>query len=114
MLPENPSHKKSLTIEHSRVTRCDVALNAIPAEAPLAYLRLLDTPQMLSPFPVAVFDAACATVMERLQRRHRRRTRDAALMLAAVGAAGQQMLADPSSGGLSRGASPSPSGQLDC
>ena len=55
--------------------RCDFALKATPAEAPLAHRRLLDTQQMLSQFHVVVFDAACATVMERLQRWHRRRKR---------------------------------------
>jgi hypothetical protein len=55
--------------------RCDFALKATPAEAPLAHQRLLDTQQMLSQFQVVVLDAACATVMERLRQRHRRRQR---------------------------------------
>jgi predicted nucleic acid-binding protein len=72
--------------------RCDSALKATPAEVPLAHRRLLDTQQMLSQFPVVVFDAACAAVMERLQRRHRRRKRYADLMIAAIVAAGQHIL----------------------
>jgi tRNA(fMet)-specific endonuclease VapC len=72
--------------------RCDFALKATSAEAPLAHRRLLDTKQMLSQFQVVVFDAACATVMERLQRRHRRRKRYADLMIAAIVAAGQHIL----------------------
>jgi predicted nucleic acid-binding protein len=72
--------------------RCDFALKATPAEAPLAHQRLLDTQQMLSQFQVVVFDAACATVMERLRRRHRRRKRYAHLMIAATAAAGQHVL----------------------
>ena len=72
--------------------RCDFALKATPAEAPLAHQRLLDTQQMLSQFQVVVFDAACATVMERLRQRHRRRQRYADLMIAAIVAAGQHVL----------------------
>jgi len=49
---------------------------------------LLDTQQMLSQFQVVVFDAACATVMERLRRQHRRRKRYADLMIAVIIAAG--------------------------
>jgi predicted nucleic acid-binding protein len=72
--------------------RCDFALKATPAEAPLAHQRLLDTQQMLAQFHIVVFDAACATVMERLQRRHRRRKRYADLMIAAIVAAGRHIL----------------------
>jgi predicted nucleic acid-binding protein len=72
--------------------RCDFALKASPAEAPLAHQRLLDTQQMLAQFQVVVFDAACATVMERLRHRHRRRQRYADLMIAAIVAAGQHVL----------------------
>src|ERR687894_2113114 len=62
--------------------RCDFALKATPVEAPLAHQRLLDTQQMLSHFQIVVFDAACASVMEDLRRRHRRRQRYADLMIA--------------------------------
>ncbi|HSF30846.1 MAG TPA: PIN domain-containing protein, partial [Candidatus Tectomicrobia bacterium] len=72
--------------------RCDFALKATPAEVPLAHRQLLDTQQMLAQFPIVVFDAACATVMERLQRRHRRRQRYADLMIAAIVIAGQHIL----------------------
>jgi predicted nucleic acid-binding protein len=72
--------------------RCDVALKATPLEAPLAQRRLLDTQQMLAQLHVVVFDPACATVMERLQRRHHRRKRYADLMIAAIVAAGQHIL----------------------
>jgi predicted nucleic acid-binding protein len=72
--------------------RCDFALKATPAEAPLAHQRLLDTQQMLSQFQIAVFDAGCATVMERLRQRHRRRQRYADLMIAAIVVAGQHVL----------------------
>ena len=72
--------------------RCDFALKATPAEAPLAHRRLLDTQQMPSQFHVVVFDAACATVMERLRRRHRQRKRYADLMIAAIIVAGQHVL----------------------
>ena len=47
--------------------RCEFALKATPAEAPLAHQRLLDTQQMLAQFHIVVFDGACATVMERLR-----------------------------------------------
>jgi predicted nucleic acid-binding protein len=70
----------------------DFALKATPAEAPLAHRRLLDTQQMLSQFQVVVFDAACATVMQHPQRRHRRLKRYADLMIAAIVAAGQHIL----------------------
>jgi predicted nucleic acid-binding protein len=72
--------------------RCAFALKATPAEAPLASQRLLDTQRMLSQFQVVVFEAACMTVMPRLQRRHRRRKRDADLMMAAIVVAWQQIL----------------------
>jgi predicted nucleic acid-binding protein len=72
--------------------RCDSAPKATPAEAPLAHRRLLDTQQMLSQFQVVVFDDACATVMERLRQRHRRRKRYADLMIAAIVAMGQHIL----------------------
>jgi predicted nucleic acid-binding protein len=72
--------------------RCDVALKATPAEAPLAHQRWLDTQQMLAQFQIVVFDAACASVMEDLQRRHRRRKRYADLMIAAIVIAGQHIL----------------------
>jgi predicted nucleic acid-binding protein len=72
--------------------RCDFALKATPAEAPLAHQRLLDTQRMLSQFQIVVFDVACATVMEALRQRHRRRKRYADLMIAAIVAAGQHVL----------------------
>jgi predicted nucleic acid-binding protein len=81
--------------------RCDFALKATPAEAPLAHRRLLDTQQMLSQFQIIVFDAACATVMEDLQQRHRRRKRYADLMIAAIVAAGQHVLVTRNQGDLS-------------
>ena len=59
--------------------RCEFALKAPPAEAPLAHQRLLDTQQMLTQFHIAVFDAAGATVMARLRQQHRRRRRYADL-----------------------------------
>ena len=72
--------------------RCDHALKATPAEAPLAHQRLLETQQMLAQFHVVVFDAACATVMERFRHQHRRRKRYADLMIAAITTAGQHIL----------------------
>ncbi len=72
--------------------RCDFALKATPAEAPLAHQRLLDTQRMLSQFQIVVFDTACATMMENLRQRHRRRKRYADLMIAAIVAAGQHVL----------------------
>ncbi len=72
--------------------RCDFALKATTVEAPLAHQRLLDTQQMLSQFQIVVFDAACATVMEDLRQRHRRRQRYADLMIAAIVVAGRHVL----------------------
>ena len=72
--------------------RCDFALKATPAEAPLAHQRLLDAQQMLAQFQVMVFDGACATVMERLRQQHRRRKRYADLMIAAMVVTGQHIL----------------------
>src|SRR5262249_1242626 len=72
--------------------RCDLALKATPAEAPLAHQRLLETQQMLAQFQVVVFDAACARVMERLRQQHRRRKRYADLLIAAMVSAGQHIL----------------------
>lgn len=72
--------------------RCDFALKATPAEAPLAHRRLLDTQQMLAQFHVVVFDAAYATVMDDLRQWHRRRQRYADLMIAATVVAGQHSL----------------------
>ena len=81
--------------------RCDFALKATPAEAPLAHRRLLDTQQMLSQFQIIVFDAACATVMADLRQRHRRRKRYADLMIAAIVAAGQHVLVTRNQGDFS-------------
>jgi predicted nucleic acid-binding protein len=72
--------------------RCEFALKATPAEAPLAHQRLLDTQQMLAQFHIVIFDVACATVMERLRQQHRRRKRYADLMIAAMVLAGQHIL----------------------
>jgi predicted nucleic acid-binding protein len=72
--------------------RCDFALKATPAKAPLAHQRLLDTQQMLAQFHIVVFDVACATVMERLRQQHRRRKRYADVMIAAMVIAGQHIL----------------------
>src|SRR5262245_18963949 len=73
--------------------RCAFALKALPAEAPLAHQRLLDTQLMLAQFYIVVFDVACATVMARLRQQHRRRKRYADLMIAATVIAGQHILA---------------------
>jgi predicted nucleic acid-binding protein len=72
--------------------RCECALKATPAEAPLAHQRLVETQQMLAQFHVVVFDAACATVLERFRQQHRQRKRYADLMIAAITAAGQHVL----------------------
>jgi predicted nucleic acid-binding protein len=53
---------------------------------------LLETQQILAQFHIVVFDAACATMMERLRQRHRRRKRYADLMIAAMVLAGQHIL----------------------
>src|SRR5262245_47575393 len=71
---------------------CEFALKALPAEAPLVHQRLLDTQQMLAQFHIAVFDVACATVMEHLRQQHRRQKRYADLMIAAMVIAGQHIL----------------------
>jgi predicted nucleic acid-binding protein len=73
--------------------RCDFALKATPAEAPLAHRRLLDTQQMLSQFQIIVF--------EDLRQRHRRRKRYADLMIAAIVAAGQHVLVTRNQGDFS-------------
>jgi len=72
--------------------RCDFALKAAPAEAPLAHRRLLETQQMLLRFRIVVFDEACAGVMEQLRRTHKRRKRYADLMIAAIAAAGSHIV----------------------
>jgi predicted nucleic acid-binding protein len=72
--------------------RCEFALKALPAEAPRAPQRLLDTQQRLAQLHIVVFDVACATVMERLRQQHRRRKRYADLMIAAMIMAGQHIL----------------------
>jgi tRNA(fMet)-specific endonuclease VapC len=72
--------------------RCDFALKASPAEAPLAHQRLLETQQMLSRFRVVVFDEPSAEVMERLRRKHRRRKRYVDLMIAAMAEAGRHIV----------------------
>jgi predicted nucleic acid-binding protein len=81
--------------------RCDFALKATPAEAPLAHQRLLDTQQMLSQFQIVVFDSACATMMEDLRQRHRRRKRYPDLMIAAIVVAGQHVLVTRNQGDFS-------------
>ena len=68
--------------------RCDFALKASPAEAPLAHQRLLETQRMLTQFQVVPFNESCAAVLERLRRKHKRRKRYADLMIAAIAEAG--------------------------
>jgi predicted nucleic acid-binding protein len=72
--------------------RCDFALKASPAEAPLAHQRLLETQQMLFRFHIMVFDERCAQVLERLRRRHRSRKRYADMMIAAMAEAGHHIV----------------------
>jgi predicted nucleic acid-binding protein len=72
--------------------RCDFALKASPAQAPLAHRRLLETQQMLSQFHITVFDESCAKVMERLRQKYRRRKRYADLMIAAMAEAGRHVV----------------------
>lgn len=72
--------------------RCDFALKASPAEAPLAHRRLLEMQQMLSRFHVIVFDEPAAEAMERLRRKHRRRKRYADLMIAAMAEVGRHVV----------------------
>jgi predicted nucleic acid-binding protein len=83
--------------------RCDFALRATPAEAPLAHQRLLYMQQRLSQLQIVVYAAACATVMEDLRQRHRRRKRHADLMIAASAAAGQHVLVTRNQGDFSDG-----------
>lgn len=72
--------------------RCDFALKASPAEAPLAHQRLVETMQMLSHFHTIVFDQSCAEALERLRRQHRRHKRYADLMIAAMATAGRHIV----------------------
>ncbi len=72
--------------------RCDSALKASPAEAPLAHQRLLETQQMLAQFRVIRFDESCATVLEQLRQKHKRRKRYADLMIAAMAKAGGHLV----------------------
>ena len=72
--------------------RCDFALKASPAEAPLAHRRLLETQQLLARFGIVAFDESCATVLEQLRRKHRRRKRYADLMIAAMAEAGRHIV----------------------
>jgi predicted nucleic acid-binding protein len=81
----------SVVVAEVRRGRCDFALKATPAEAPLAHQRWLDTQQILPQCHIVVFDVVCATVMERLRQPHRQRRRDAALMIAAMVLAGQHI-----------------------
>src|SRR5262245_56026544 len=82
----------SVVVAEGRRGRFESALKALPAEAPLAHQRLLDTQQMLAQFHTVVFDVACATVMERLRQQRRRRKRYADLMIAATVIAGHHIL----------------------
>jgi predicted nucleic acid-binding protein len=68
--------------------RCEFALKASPAEAPLAHQRLLETQQMLAQFRVVPFDESCAPILSRLRKKHKRRKRYADLMIAAIAEAG--------------------------
>jgi predicted nucleic acid-binding protein len=72
--------------------RCDAALKATPADAPIAHERLLQTQQMLMRFSVVLFDAACAAVMETLRQKHHRSKRYADLMIAATALAGRHIV----------------------
>jgi predicted nucleic acid-binding protein len=72
--------------------RCDFALKASPAEAPLAHQRLLETQQMLTQFRVVLFDESCAPILAQLRQKHKRRKRYADLMIAAMAEAGGHII----------------------
>ncbi len=68
--------------------RCDFALKAAPAQAPLAHRLLIETQQLLHQFNVVVFDEACAEALLQLQRTVRARKRYADVTIAAMARAG--------------------------
>jgi predicted nucleic acid-binding protein len=68
--------------------RCEFALKASPADAPLAHQRLLETQQMLTQFRVVPLDESCTPILARLRQQHKRRKRYADLMIAAIAETG--------------------------
>lgn len=72
--------------------RCDFALKALPAGAPLAHRRLMETRQMLTRFRVIVFDESAAEALIRLRGQHSSRKRYPDLMIAAMAEAGHHVV----------------------
>ncbi len=68
--------------------RCEHALKAEPAQAPLAHRLLLQARRFLEEFNVALFDEQAARTMTELRRKHKKSKRHADLMIAATALAG--------------------------
>ncbi len=64
--------------------RCDFALKATPAQAPLAHQQLVKTQQLLRQFNLVIFNQAAAEVMSQLQSKVKTRKRYADVMIAAI------------------------------
>ncbi len=72
--------------------RCEFALKATPAQAPLAHHLLMETRQLVQQFNVVVFDQACADELVQLQRTSKTRKRYADAMIAAMARAGHHIV----------------------
>lgn len=68
--------------------RCDFALKATPAQAPLAHELLLKSKKFLDEFNRIVFDEECGKALEELQQRYKAHKRYADMMIAAMAQAG--------------------------
>jgi len=82
----------SITVAEVLHGRCDFALKATPAQAPLAHRLLMETQQLLQQFNVIVFDQACADELIQLKRTIKTRKRYADAMIAAMARAGHHVV----------------------
>jgi len=72
--------------------RCDYALKATVAQAPMAHRLLAETQLLLQRFSIIVFDQTCAEAMIQLQRTSKGHKRHADVMLAVMALAGQHVV----------------------
>jgi predicted nucleic acid-binding protein len=72
--------------------RCEFALKATLANAPMAHRLLVETQELLKQFKVVLFDENCVRKMEELKCRHKTHKRYADMMIAAMALAGNHIV----------------------
>jgi len=72
--------------------RCEYALKADFAAAPMAHYYLMETQKLINHFRVIVFDEKSAGEMEKLRKKYKSRKRYADMMIAATALAGNHIV----------------------